>query len=597
MPTFSKLLGGVLLLAALLCVNGQGGSRSSGGGCHPYIGRRWVGGEKLRDISYREKRSWNRCCLDCQNNEECTQWSYDESGGQFLCQLFAGGGQPQRQQGTDQGTVVSGWVDKVSSQCASNYEAASILCSNATEAEPGSDCCDALSALGTPCLAAVVASEPAESISTEDGNVTGLLESCAIGLPGTGGGGGLPSGSVLLSWRVNIYGGVVCSNYNSANRSFVEGTGPKWVATGRNMPSDAEIITLGERWCANRSAATAEWLDAQNAGGEAAQVALAALFFYQCPDGDPTALWDWLGDELINDEALSAQGTALKYASAMVAAADAIGVNLCVSLVVESPISKGVIYNTAVHVGPSPDTPQGCLPGFQQAVSTCGGVATSPYSPCCAALDALGATCKATLAATNDLIVALPFQDITAGCTGQAASSSKPVPNGDVYLSASAGSTGDCSEYSAVGEKFVPTANSTWGPSANFPPPQAKIDAFAARMCSLAGEAAPMLVEALAAGGEDAALAAYCLTTKVCNDDSDRSAAFRAFVMSPEMHDPERVMGLVRAFVQGSDQTGAGACITVLVLDPYSGTVLFQEQVHTGVPAVPESAAPPVLQR
>lgn len=52
-----------------------------------------------------------------------------------------------------------------------------------------------------------------------------------------------------------------------------------------------------------------------------------------------------------------------------------------------------------------------------------------------------------------------------------------------------------------------------------------------------------MLVEALAAGGEDAALAAYCLTTKVCNDDSDRSAAFRAFVMSPEMHDPERVMG------------------------------------------------------
>lgn len=230
---------------------------------------------------------------------------------------------------------------------------------------------------------------------------------------------------------------------------------------------------LGERWCANRSAATAEWLDAQNAGGEAAQVALAALFFYQCPDGDPTALWDWLGDELINDEALSAQGTALKYASAMVAAADAIGVNLCVrwgpgrtqrstparrilprrtgkqalrlwaasceapcrcalgrgaapglagrlcsppsrpvapcSLVVESPISKGVIYNTAVHVGPSPDTPQGCLPGFQQAVSTCGGVATSPYSPCCAALDALGATCKATLAATNDLIVALPL--------------------------------------------------------------------------------------------------------------------------------------------------------------------------------------------
>lgn len=62
-----------------------------------------------------------------------------------------------------------------------------------------------------------------------------------------------------------------------------------------------------------------------------------------------------------------------------------------------------------------------------------------------------------------------PSQDITAGCTGQAASSSKPVPNGDVYLSASAGSTGDCSEYSAVGKKFVPTANSTWGKGCHQP--------------------------------------------------------------------------------------------------------------------------------
>ena len=62
-------------------------------------------------------------------------------------------------------------------------------------------------------------------------------------------------------------------------------------------------------------------------------------------------------------------------------------------------------------------------------------------------------------------------------------------------------------------------------------------------MCSLAEQAAPLLVEALAAGGEDAAVAAYCLTTKVCADDSDSSAAFRALVDSPEMHDPTHVMG------------------------------------------------------
>lgn len=31
-----------------------------------------MGGQKLKDITYKEQRSWNRCCLDCQKSEECT---------------------------------------------------------------------------------------------------------------------------------------------------------------------------------------------------------------------------------------------------------------------------------------------------------------------------------------------------------------------------------------------------------------------------------------------------------------------------------------------------------------------------------------------
>lgn len=67
-----------------------------------------------------------------------------------------------------------------------------------------------------------------------------------------------------------------------------------------------------------------------DAGGRSAQVALAALAFYSCRDGGTPALWDWLGNELINGEALNTPATALKYAHAMVAAADASGINLCI---------------------------------------------------------------------------------------------------------------------------------------------------------------------------------------------------------------------------------------------------------------------------
>lgn len=67
--------------------------------------------------------------------------------------------------------------------------------------------------------------------------------------------------------------------------------------------------------------------------------------------------------------------------------------------------------------------------------------------------------------------------------------------------------------------------------------------AFAARMCSLADQAAPLLVDALAAGGEEAGVAAYCLTSRVCANSSDAHAAYGALLDSPEIHDPAQVLG------------------------------------------------------
>lgn len=60
-------------------------------------------------------------------------------------------------------------------------------------------------------------------------------------------------------------------------------------------------------------------------------------------------------------------------------------------------------------------------------------------------------------------------QDITAGCSGQAAGGSETVPAGNIYLAVSGGAEGECSEYSAVIGEFVPTPNSTWGEGR--PPP------------------------------------------------------------------------------------------------------------------------------
>lgn len=176
-------------------------------------------------------------------------------------------------------------------------------------------------------------------------------------------------------------------------------------------PVHTHLQAQGERWCADRTGAVDEWVQAVDAGGLSAQIAAATMLFYTCT-ADKARLWDWLGSALINDARLNEGSGVLRYAEAMVAAFDRSGVDFCVTVVVVNETSSEVVFNRPVHVGPPPSAPEGCLPGLQQAVATCGGSARvdpAPGSPCCAAVEGLGVACRSNLTASTDMTVSMPL--------------------------------------------------------------------------------------------------------------------------------------------------------------------------------------------
>ena len=66
---------------------------------------------------------------------------------------------------------------------------------------------------------------------------------------------------------------------------------------------------------------------------------------------------------------------------------------------------------------------------------------------------------------------------------------------------------------------------------------------FADRMCPQKGEAVPMLLSALDAGGEQAAIAVAALKSYgACVDDQARVDAFDALVNSPQLNNQTVVM-------------------------------------------------------
>lgn len=69
-----------------------------------------------------------------------------------------------------------------------------------------------------------------------------------------------------------------------------------------------------------------------------------------------------------------------------------------ITAVVVSNITGAVLYKEAIHVGPTPDSPKGCPPAFQQLRAFCGAYAAAPPGYCCDELAALGTVCQASLA-------------------------------------------------------------------------------------------------------------------------------------------------------------------------------------------------------
>lgn len=64
---------------------------------------------------------------------------------------------------------------------------------------------------------------------------------------------------------------------------------------------------------------------------------------------------------------------------------------------VVSNVTGAVLYKEAIHVGPLPNSPEGCPPAFQQLKAFCGAFAAAPPGYCCDELADLGAACLAVL--------------------------------------------------------------------------------------------------------------------------------------------------------------------------------------------------------
>lgn len=71
--------------------------------------------------------------------------------------------------------------------------------------------------------------------------------------------------------------------------------------------------------------------------------------------------------DLINSEQLNDPNTTVKYAQAIVEAANETGLNFCIPVVVLSNLTGSVLFYKDYHTGPQADEPDGCLPNFQQA--------------------------------------------------------------------------------------------------------------------------------------------------------------------------------------------------------------------------------------
>ncbi|KAL4429826.1 hypothetical protein ABPG77_010943 [Micractinium sp. CCAP 211/92] len=241
-------------------------------------------------------------------------------------------------------------------------------------------------------------------------------------LPG-GGDARLPDGNVL--YRVNWAPGTVqCLKYapDSSSTMFVDDpSAPAWRASGSEQPNEQDIKDFAQEICDASKSPGQDILDALEAGGSEAQVAVAALTDDAC--NNSTAR-DAAFTDLFSKNEMNDPSTVLRYISSFVNACDAIGTACCFTVVVLDPSTDAVIDSRTIHTGgyggrppatqsppggapPSPpELPPGasgltleqCKAQLGTASAGCTGSAIAPGSPCCAAVLGLGSECLAVLA-------------------------------------------------------------------------------------------------------------------------------------------------------------------------------------------------------
>ncbi|PSC68206.1 cyclin-dependent kinase G-2-like isoform X1 [Micractinium conductrix] len=231
----------------------------------------------------------------------------------------------------------------------------------------------------------------------------------------------LPNGRLLTSWVFGGGNGVACPTFSGTE--FVEG-GPAYSATASVPVLEEEARSLGERWCADSSSGLGELLAAVEAGGRAAQVAVAAVSQWAC-GVNASGVAQYAGDSImpafVERPQLSDTGTAPSYIAAFVAAADVAGVNLCVTMAVVDPSTDALLYQEQVHVGaPAGNstrdtTAATCTDAFAEALAGCQSGGTGSAA-CCDAVAALGAACLAELAASSAALLAVAFNAISQDC-------------------------------------------------------------------------------------------------------------------------------------------------------------------------------------
>ncbi|KAL4429828.1 hypothetical protein ABPG77_010945 [Micractinium sp. CCAP 211/92] len=331
---------------------------------------------------------------------------------------------------------------------------------------------------------------------------------------------------------------VFCASWDAGSQDWVNNTdlGPIR-GPGPTRPPKSEYARQAGQLCAAGAAGGAALASAFTDGGSEARAALAALLWGTCSDPDALSK---AYSAFLNSTELANATTALLIADNLVKAAGELGLAACASLVTldrEGNVLDSETLHTASRQGSAGSAP---APGPGPAA---------------------------------------------------ASSSDEPLPDGKVRVVISAsGRAANCLDYSpGSADRWVNDSMPAWRGTGSATPDV--LDEFALDLCNPL-KAEGSILDALAAGGNQARVAVAALLTDACNNQAATDAAFQAFLGSPEMSNTSTVLDYAGSFVEACDELGYGCCFTVVVLDPSTGDVLATRKIHTSGGS-PSQAVPP----